>query len=74
LNDWIPVTERYPDPGQTVWFYVRELHEVDCGLYEQMETNTGELIRLWGGWMAGDKEGMVTHWKPLEEWPPAPPA
>ena len=60
VQDWIPVTERMPDDGETVLTYKNGIIEVQ--MYEKMRN----------GWLSGNwfwSMATVTHWMPLPEPP-----
>lgn len=73
---WIAVTDRLPDNGQVVWYYMPQIKEVDVGRFESYKNFAGETFHLWGGLMSAEVEedgNVVTHWMPLQESEPPPP-
>jgi len=69
IPQWIPVTERMPDQGVRVLFFVNRKNTNYAAAY------AGEYIKVFDTWaydLANEKgwaSAFVTHWMPL----PAPP-
>ena len=69
VPEWIPVTERLPEPGKmvllTVSGKVKNISLVDAYELGEFNTDEGWILEMWPEW-EGPK---VTHWMPLPEPP-----
>ena len=59
-SEWIPVSERLPDDGQSVIVFWRKYKEVGEAVFGKEE-----------GWFSTDRDGChdVSHWMPMPEPP-----
>ncbi len=66
---WIPVTERLPEPGQSVLIVI----DNGVSVFHVEKARHYPDVLQWttddGGYYHGDKYGWVTHWKPLPQPP-----
>ena len=69
VPEWIPVTERLPEPGKmvllTVSGKVKNISLVDAYELGEFNTDEGWILEMWPEW----KDPNVTRWMPLPELP-----
>lgn len=70
--NWIKVSDRFPDDGQKVVFYVRNREVAFCGDFAKNEEILNVLKEnvfrdSLDGWWFEDEE--ITHWMPLPDLP-----
>ena len=69
VPEWIPVTERLPEPEKmvllTVSGKVKNISLVDAYELGEFNTDEGWILEMWPEW----KDPKVTHWMPLPELP-----
>lgn len=69
VPEWIPVSERLPEPEKMVLLTVsgkfKNISFVDAYELGEFDTDEGWILEMWSEW----KEPKVTHWMPLSELP-----
>lgn len=69
VPEWIPVSERLPEPGKMVLLTVsgkfKNISFVDAYELGEFDTDEGWILEMWPEW----KDLKVTHWMPLPELP-----
>ena len=69
VPEWIPVTERLPEPGKMVLLIVsgkvKNIVLVYACELGEFDTDEGWILEMWPEW----KDPKVTHWMPLPEPP-----
>ena len=69
VPEWIPVTERLPEPGKmvllTVSGKVKNISLVDAYELGEFNTDEGWILEMWPEW----EDPKVTYWMPLPELP-----
>lgn len=69
VPEWIPVTERLPEPGKMVLLIVsgkvKNITLIDAYELGEFDTDEGWILEMWPEW----KDPKVTHWMPLPELP-----
>lgn len=69
VPEWIPVSERLPEPEKMVLLTVsgkfKNISFVDAYELGEFDTDEGWILEMWPEW----KDPKVTHWMPLPELP-----
>lgn len=69
VPEWIPVSERLPEPEKMVLLIVsgkiKNISFVDAYDLGEFDTDEGWILEMWPEW----KDHKVTHWMPLPELP-----
>lgn len=69
VPEWIPVSERLPEPEKMVLLIVsgkvKNISFVDAYELGEFDTDEGWILEMWPEW----KDPKVTHWMPLPELP-----
>lgn len=69
VPEWIPVSERLPEPEKMVLLTVsgkfKNIPFVDAYELGEFDTDEGWILEMWPEW----KDPKVTHWMPLPELP-----
>lgn len=69
VPEWIPVSERLPEPGKMVLLIVsgkvKNITLIDAYELGEFDTDEGWILEMWPEW----KDPKVTHWMPLPEPP-----
>ena len=69
VPEWIPVSERLPEPEKMVLLTVsgkfKNISFVDVYELGEFDTDEGWILEMWPEW----KDPKVTHWMPLPELP-----
>lgn len=69
VPEWIPVSERLPEPEKMVLLTVsgkfKNISFVDAYELGEFDTDEGWILEMWPEW----KDPEVTHWMPLPELP-----